>query len=167
MSIHIRLATDADFPGLESIERRADAPLVDYLDALDWPPATPAAERAAASGFALVAEDLHTNEPVGFVHVLHVGPGAHLEQISVLPEHGRRGIGAALLEAAAAEASRRGYTELTLRTYADVPWNAPFYAKHEYAESAPSTDFQRRLIATEERLGLMQYGPRVQMRRPL
>jgi GNAT superfamily N-acetyltransferase len=100
---------------------------------------------------------------VGFVDVLERDQIAHLEQLSVLPEHGRRGHGRALVESAKNEARRRGYQWLSLRTYADVPWNGPFYARAGFVESKPATDFDRHLVEVEERLGLDRYGRRVQM----
>ena len=66
---------------------------------------------------------------VGFSHVLDLDGHWHLEQIAVDPTHGRRGIGSQLLEATHAELVARGASEVTLRTYADVPWNGPFYAQ--------------------------------------
>ncbi len=111
----------------------------------------------------LVADESATGTIVGFVHVLESGEIAHLEQISVLPEHGRRGYGRRLLEAAMDEARSRGFERLTLRTYADVPWNAPFYAGLGFVETEPMTDFHKSLVDVEERLGLDRYGRRVEM----
>jgi len=76
---------------------------------------------------------------------------------------GQRGYGRALLDTAMDEARRRGYELITLRTYADVPWNAPFYARAGFVETPPTTDFHRDLIQVEERLGLARFGRRVQM----
>jgi 4-diphosphocytidyl-2-C-methyl-D-erythritol kinase len=45
---------------------------------------------------------------------------------------GRRGIGAALLEHACDWARAAGYRRVDLGTLADVPWNAPFYARHGF-----------------------------------
>jgi 4-diphosphocytidyl-2-C-methyl-D-erythritol kinase len=56
-----------------------------------------------------------------------------IAEIDVLPSHGRRGVGAALLEHACAWARASGYRSVGLGTLADVPWNAPFYAKHGFA----------------------------------
>ncbi len=62
-----------------------------------------------------------------------------------------------------AEAQHRGYDQLTLRTYAEVPWNAPFYASCGFIESEPSSDFHRDLIVVELQDGLARYGARIQM----
>ena len=58
-----------------------------------------------------------------------LGPHAHIEQVSVHPDAARRGIGAVLIERAAHWGLSRGLTDLTLCTFADVPWNAPYYAR--------------------------------------
>lgn len=88
---------------------------------------------------------------------------AHLEQLSVLPGYGRRGYGRRLIEAAKDESRRHGYRRMTLRTYADVPWDAPFYSRAGFVAEEAASEFHRALIDTEMRLGLDRYGRRVQM----
>lgn len=80
---------------------------------------------------ALDADD----EPLGFVWLDTEagGDGIGIAEINVLPPHGRRGIGAGLLEHACAWARAAGYRRVDLGTLADVPWNAPFYARHGFA----------------------------------
>ncbi|WP_217184302.1 GNAT family N-acetyltransferase [Streptomyces sp. AC495_CC817] len=162
----VRPATDADIDATVEIETVADALLIDLFGAVDWPPPADADERRLSPGFVLVAE--HSDgtgnaQVVGFVQVLDLGGHAHLEQLSVLPSHGRRGIGRLLVDAALVEARRRGHESITLRTYADVPWNAPFYASCGFVESTPETDLLRSLIEVERSLGLLAHGRRVQM----
>lgn len=102
-------------------------------------------------------------QTVGFAQVLEIDGHAHLEQLSVLPSHGGRGIGRLLVGAAKEEARRRGHAQLTLRTYADVPWNAPFYSSCGFRESEADSAFHRGLLASEDALQLSQYGRRIQM----
>ncbi|UUE19235.1 GNAT family N-acetyltransferase [Microbacterium sp. J1-1] len=167
MEVLIREARPADEAATERIEIAADTLLVERFGAVDWPPPTPPHERATAPGFVLVAEHGgdESSSPglIGFAHVLEIEGGTHLEQLSVLPEFGRRGIGRRLLAAAMAEARRRGSSRMTLRTYADVPWNAPFYASCGFAVTTPDTPLLRSLVQVEEELGLLRHGPRVQM----
>lgn len=106
-------------------------------------------------------------EPVGFVQVIEVDGWAHLEQVSVLPAVGRRGIGRRLVDAAAEAARERGYRELTLRTFVEVPWNAPFYLTCGFVVTGPASAFHHGLVPEEERLGLTALGARVQMTRML
>jgi GNAT superfamily N-acetyltransferase len=83
---------------------------------------------AQQAGHLWVARDTRS-ELVGFGFVEIVDGQPHLEEIDVHPAHGRRGIGRALVEAICSWARAAGYTYLTLTTFRDVAWNAPFYAK--------------------------------------
>jgi len=159
----IRPAVPEDAAVLHAIEARADALLIDSLGAPAWPAAGDGAERLGAPGFVLVIEDPEDASPVGFIHVLDADGHAHLEQLSVLPSFGRQGYGRRLVHAALDEARERGYTRMSLRTFAEIPWNAPFYASCGFLESIPETPFQRGLVDTEARLGLDRYGRRLQM----
>lgn len=163
MPVSIRLIAPGDHLAVESIENAADQLLIDRLNPESWEPAPSGFSRASEPGFVLVAEETEAGTIVGFVHVLEIDGIAHLEQISVLPQVGRRGYGRRLVEAAMDESRRRGYERLSLRTYADVPWNAPFYARVGFVETEPTTDFHKLLVEVEERLGLARYGRRVQM----
>lgn len=163
VTIRIRFVTAADYAAVETIENAADRLLIDRLLPEQWPPAPSGASRASEPGYVLVAEATDTGAAVGFVHVIEADKIAHLEQLSVLPEYSRRGYGRMLIDAAKKEARGRGYDRLTLRTYADIPWNGPFYSRAGFAEEAPSTDFHRKLIDVEGSLELARYGRRVQM----
>jgi len=68
-------------------------------------------------------------EPVGFALVEVVDGEAHLEEMDVMPAHGRRGLGRALLETVCAWAGAAGYDAVTLTTFRAIPWNEPFYAR--------------------------------------
>jgi GNAT superfamily N-acetyltransferase len=103
---------------------------------------------------------------VGFVHVRLLEDGApHLEEMDVHPEHGRRGLGRALLRAAIEWADHHGH-ELTLTTFREVPWNMPFYLQHGFEELAEPTltDELRAIVAEEASRGL-DPRTRVVMRR--
>ena len=62
--------------------------------------------------------------PVGYLLADVVDGNLHIEQVSVHPGAGRQGIGRALIEHAARRA-----TVVTLTTFRDVPWNAPYYLR--------------------------------------
>lgn len=161
MLVSIRPARPEDAAPIEEVENAADALLVEFLQPETWDAAPSGASRLADSGFVLVADA--DGVVAGFAHVLEIGGFAHLEQVSVDPAHARRGYGRALVEAAKAEARARGHERLTLRTFADVPWNAPFYATCGFAESHTESDFHRALLAHEEKLGLTRLSRRVEM----
>lgn len=158
----VRLAEQQDLEVIEQIENDADQLLIRHLEPESWSPAPTGLARLSESGFLLVVE-LDHGPVAGFVHVLEVGGFCHLEQLSVAPDQARHGLGRALVEAAKQEATERGYSQISLRTYADVPWNAPFYATADFVEEEPATPFHRSLIDVEAQHGLERYGRRVQM----
>ncbi|MBD8873194.1 4-(cytidine 5'-diphospho)-2-C-methyl-D-erythritol kinase [Rhodanobacter sp. DHB23] len=92
---------------------------------------------ATAAGHVWVAQD-GEGRAVGFVGVAVEDGEVGIAEIDVLPSHGRRGIGAALLEHACAWAAESGYPSVVLGTLADVPWNAPFYARHGFEAIDPA-----------------------------
>ena len=79
------------------------------------------------------------------------------------PAHGRQGIGAALLAAAVDEARQLGADRVTLLTYAAVPWNAPYYARHGWQVTGQLTPGLLALRRREAELGLDRHGQRVAM----
>ena len=73
-------------------------------------------------------------KPVGFAAVEPMEGACHLEELDVHPSHARRGIGRALVRAVCDWAKRSGLSAVTLTTYRDIPWNAPFYASLGFCE---------------------------------
>ena len=123
-------------------------------------------ERQRAGQVWVAADD--ADRPVGFVVVSILDDNAHLDELDVLPDHGRRGIGTALVDTACASARLAGYHAITLSTLRDIPWNAPFYAKLGFRILAENelTQPLRDLLDSEARLGLPMEN-RVLMRRDL
>lgn len=108
----------------------------------------------------------HGAEPVGFFAIDMLGDVAYLEQLSVRPEHGRRGLGRALLESACERLGARGASDVWLTTYAHVPWNGPFYERCGFrvvAEAHCSPQLRR--ILEEQRAALPEPEQRVAMLR--
>jgi len=152
----VRDARPADLVQLPALEAAADE-LFGPLGITDLPAPATAEERARSWRVLVIGE------PVQGFAVLELLDGAvHLEQLSAHPAHGRRGIGGALLSAAVAAAREHGADRVTLLTYADVPWNAPFYARHGWQVIEP-TPALRALRRREAELGLDRYGRRVAM----
>ena len=110
----------------------------------------------------LVAED--EGWPVAFVMFRGAEGCAYVEQLDVLPSHERRGIGAALLDAVAEAARERGWAALTLSTFRDVPFNAPYYRRLGFAEVSELTPGMAQIRREHEARGLDE-ARRVFMRR--
>ena len=106
--------------------------------------------------------------PVGFVIVSSFDSVLHIEELDVLPEYGRRGIGTALLDHVCIWAASNGFSAATLSTFRDVPWNAPFYLKHGFRILEPHefTSYMLTMRETEASSGL-RLETRVVMRREL
>lgn len=161
----IRPANADDYTALQDIERRAGGLFREIGMAHIADDEPHGEEELATAETVLVAID-QVGDPVGYAMVSIVDGHAHLEQISVLPEHGGRGIGTALLDAVAEWAAARGDAEVTLTTFRDVPFNAPLYAKRGFSVVIERdwTDGLRALVAREAALGL-DPTTRVVMRR--
>jgi ribosomal protein S18 acetylase RimI-like enzyme len=120
-----------------------------------------------ATGRAIVAVD-ERDRSVGYALVDDVDGNVHIEQISVDPAYAHRGIGRALLDDIAAQASAHGVRAMTLTTFADVPWNAPYYERCGFRVMA-TDEISAGLAAirsAEAAVGLDRW-PRVCMVRPL
>ena len=135
MTSSIRLGQRRDAPALQQIERLAGA-------------------RFAEAGFAEVAAhdpfsigELHdymragrcwvavddTDLPVGYVVIDELDGCAHVEQVSVHPDHQGHGWGRRLMGEAERWAVTHGYDAVTLTTFSDVAWNGPWYAALGYS----------------------------------
>lgn len=65
-----------------------------------------------------------------------VGGYVHVYELDVAPAHAGQRLGARLLDAAAAWGAARGVASVSLMTFRDVPWNAPYYARLGFVEVA-------------------------------
>jgi GNAT superfamily N-acetyltransferase len=66
---------------------------------------------------------------IGFAITHEVDWTLYLQKIDIAPEHGQRGIGKALVETVQTWGARSGYAVMSLSTFRNLPWNAPFYTK--------------------------------------
>ncbi len=125
----IRPARAEDLVAMQLVERAAGEPFralgMNEIADDELPPIEHLAQyQQAGRAWVAVVDD----EVVAYLVLDVVADAAHIEQVSVDPRHGRQRIGQRLIETAADWAGARGLHELTLTTFADVPWNAPYYA---------------------------------------
>ena len=157
----VRRAEPADVPLLAGIEAAGDVQFAGYLDSSVGASATDVRQRVA-DGLVLVIG----SPAVGFAHLIELDDGsAHLEQLSVHPRAQRRGLGRTLLRAVFGIVRDRGLERVTLTTYADVPWNAPFYARLGFTVVREPSGALGHVVADERRRGLDRELPRVAMER--
>lgn len=163
----IRAAVDSDLLVLQEIERAAGEAfrgigMPEIAD--DEPLPVDALAAYAAAGRAWVTVD-PDDRPVAYLIADVVDGNLHIEQVSVHPRAARRGIGRDLIEHAAAYARDHALPALTLTTFTDVAWNAPYYERCGFQVMPDPEPALRALIAAEADHGLSRW-PRVAMRRP-
>jgi GNAT superfamily N-acetyltransferase len=164
LSLHvpdIRPAVPEDLAGLPEIDRRAES--LFRVAGIDLPEISfPVDELNEAKAIFVAGRP-----PVGFVRVDEVDGLAHIEELAVIPGRMREGLGTALLEAACAWAEAQGYPASTVITFADVQWNAPFYAGRGFVPVDEISPGLAELRDWEQAVGLDAVGRRIVMRREL
>ncbi|UUX51278.1 GNAT family N-acetyltransferase [Nisaea acidiphila] len=106
------------------------------------------------------------DRPVGAGHLMLLGDSLHLRELDVHPDFAGMRRGAAILNAVERFFAGRGIVQISLTTFIDVPWNAPYYQRLGFG------------IVPEEEMGAalrdawlreatgFPIGKRVAMRRP-
>jgi len=125
----IRFAERLDIPALITSDRAASElfrPTGLIPDMAAIPQSIPADILAEAIEQAMVLCVTKEGQPVGFALCQIQGKQLYLHQLSVDPQHGRKGLGAAL--------TRHVFTLAALSTFRDVSWNGPFYEKLGFRE---------------------------------
>jgi ribosomal protein S18 acetylase RimI-like enzyme len=169
--IAVRLATVDDVPGMQAAEvaagerfRAIDDPRI--ARTADAPPYwTEGLERASNEQRAWVAVD-EGGTIIGFAVAWMVDGEGHLDELAVAPAHGRRGVGRALVDEVVAWTAAQELTSITLTTFRDVPWNAPYYEKLGFHVVSTLTPTLQALVDEQATWGL-EPSLRVVMRRSL
>ena len=126
----VRLCRVAELSAVQEIDRAAGQMFAEVgrpeVCGMLWRPEALAAARAEGRLWVMTGAD---DRPAGFLVTDMVDGCVHIEQVSVDPGNARRGLGRTLLDHAAEQAAAAGVSALTLTTFADVPWNAPYYVR--------------------------------------
>ena len=152
----VRPATAADLPVLPEIDERAGT--LFRISGYQLPDFEAAVPETPAAIF------VWGDPAVGFVRIDRVDGVAHIQELAVIPGQMRRGIGTALLAAACDWARAEGFAAITLTTYRDVPWNAPYYRARGFVEAAETSPELAAIRQAERDGGLDAVGVRVVMR---
>jgi ribosomal protein S18 acetylase RimI-like enzyme len=157
--VSIRLAVARDAASLAGVELSAGA-LFRTLPDLAWVADEPLAPAGSflpliAAETVWVAQDTH-GRIVGELRGEIVGDVLHILELAVAKGSQQRGIGRRLLDVAMEAARARGLEALTLTTFRQVAWNAPFYARHGFTElSEDGLDARlREILRAEDARGL-------------
>ncbi|MFD0267484.1 GNAT family N-acetyltransferase [Streptomyces sp. NPDC127106] len=166
--MHIRTVRLDELPLLRDIERAAgqcfrDIGMPEIAD--DEPLPLGELARYRHAGLAWVTADA-ADSPVAYLIADRVEGSLHVEQVSVHPHSARRGIGRSLLDHLADHAASVQAPALTLTTFTQVPWNAPYYTRCGFRvlDDAALTPGLREIRAREAAHGLDRW-PRACMRR--
>ena len=170
MGVKIRAARVDDVSSLIEIERAASEMFrslsMDFV-ADDDPGSLDELAPYIRGERAFVATDAD-DEPIAYVILDVVDGAAHIEQVSVHAAHARQGIGRRLIERAAVWARARDLGSLTLTTYVDVPWNAPYYRRLGFRQLSPGEETPGLgMIVSRERAAGLDVWPRTSMSRRL
>ena len=161
----IRRARRSDFLRLGAIETVCDAqfPAGRFPGAPGMDNVSKAALEAGLDAGLLWAADLN-GAAVGFALAVSRGEVLHLRQLAVLPACQRQGMGRALVARVSETASALGAAEVTLTTFKDIPWNAPWYEKlgFEAVDEAGLSEELREELDAERNAGM---DSRIAMRR--
>ncbi|MFC4072666.1 GNAT family N-acetyltransferase [Actinoplanes subglobosus] len=130
----IREARVEELPALREIERTAgvlfrEIGMPEIADHEPLPIEVLAAYVSAGRAWVAAESSEEAGWPVGYLIADLLDGDVHVEQVSVDPRFSRRGVGMTLIDHAAGYARGVGAPALTLTTFAEVPWNAPYYRR--------------------------------------
>lgn len=156
--IEIRLATIEDVPFLPAIESAAGKLFSQFEFTANLPDTTMPLEKlyeSAKNNLLWVAVPPN-GKPIGFAQAYMLDGSLHLQEVDIHPDYGRQGIGARMVRVVCDWARASGISAVTLTTFRDIPWNAPFYQKLGFNILEPEelTPPLLRLVEEEERHGL-------------
>jgi citrate synthase len=157
MRYRIRRARPQDLPNISAIEVAAARLLAGHApeSVLGETTSQDDLNEARRQGRRWIA--LADDAAVGFAHVVvQERDHAHLEELDVHPEHGRRGLGTRLVLSVCAWAGNSGFAAVTRTTFRDVSWNLPFFERLGFGEVAADalSPSLRAIVRDEARWGL-------------
>jgi GNAT superfamily N-acetyltransferase len=145
----VRPAEERDLDALQALENSAgmlfrEIPTLAWLaDGEDLPISR--YRELLADGASWVAVD-EGDRPIGFLCASIETDALHIWEVGVRRDWQRQGIGRSLIVRAIHAARRSDLPAVTLTTFRDVPWNAPFYANLGF-ETLAGTQVGNRLKA--------------------
>jgi predicted N-acetyltransferase YhbS len=134
---HLRNGRIDEIDAVREIERFAAARFIDIGMAWiteDEPTDAITLSQRVAEGRLIVID--HGGLPVAAVIFSPVDGDAYIEELDVLPAHAGHRLAARLIDEVAKRAAALGLARLTLSTFRNVPWNAPYYRRLGFEEMA-------------------------------
>jgi len=156
----IRPAVSADAPRIQEIELATHAQFIaiGYDNVANDPPdPIEVLNEYANSGRSWVALS-DDGEVTGYMLLDVIDGAAHIEQLTVHPDHQGSGFGKALIEQAKDWARGMGCRAVTLSTFSEVPWNRPLY-EHLGFRVLADEEVGPELRAVQEHEAQKGFGP--------
>ncbi len=155
MSFVVRRARQNDAAALPAIERSA-AELFRTDPTLAWLADTDVASaaqhrQAIDNAYVWVAENTSA-QLAGFIRALDFDNQLHIEELSVSLAFQGQGVGRRLVLTAIEHARHEQLRAVTLTTFRDLPWNAPFYQRMGFVEVAPGEHAAHLLDALQKEI---------------
>ena len=127
----VRLARSSDVPKLPAVEMAAAQRFLASPHpgaAAGFPLSAALHQRWLAHEGVWVAET-PSGEVAGFAAWVPLALDMYIVELDVHPQHAGKKLGARLLDELSRLGARLGFQRLVLRTFSDVPWNAPYYCR--------------------------------------
>ncbi len=169
--VELRPASREEFQDIQRVDLAAGS-LFDSTGLIDEGPTgqSPIPLQALEQGLQeklLTVATRENGEIIGFVLCSPRLPDLYLDQISVDPTYGRRGVGDLLIKHVIETAKARKMRNVLLSTFRDVPWNGPYYARYGFRE-IPRSRMKRWMHDLERaQAKSMDVSLRCFMRRPI
>lgn len=165
----IRFARPEDAVLLPAIERSAAA-VFRGVPGLAW--IADDAVMAEAEHRRLIAQGAvwvaHGAEHVcGFLCAERFDDELHVWELAVDADHQRKGLGLRLVQAACSHAASAGVSAVTLTTFRDLAWNAPWYARMGFREVIAASGSRLHAVLQQEARHGLPAQRRVAMRLPV
>lgn len=163
-------AAPSDIEAMRGVERRAASlfTTIGYDFCVTGPVRDPEEHLRVMANGVVFAGRAGDQALAGFAMFEPMDGEVHLVEIDVDPAFQRMGLAKALIAAGEDWARAKGFDAITLTTYRDVAWNAPYYARLGFVAFEPAA----------ERVGLLEtinreaawgfaFAPRIAMRKTL
>ena len=107
------------------------------------------------TGYGWVATD-SAQACIGFLTAKIIEGDFYIREVSVHETHQKKGIGSRLFETAFVKAKSLGLQSMTLTTFKDVSWNAPYYERLGFSvlDSQAMPSYLQMILRNEEAAGL-------------
>lgn len=154
LAFRIRRTRTTEADKLPEIEKSA-AQAFESIPALSWiadepPMSAEVHRRSIQAGTCWVAVDTGKEDaPVGFLTASVENDDIHIAEMSVASDWQGQGIGSALIQTLKQWSFQNKLSRITLTTFLDIPWNAPFYLREGFV-IVPEDALDTRLAALLE-----------------